>query len=87
MVVDLDPGSSKRRHSEKGSASGWLEKRVGNKHRKNPSVSYYYGWLDQGQQCKRYVPVAKLGQVTQMISDRGGVEEILALLKSKGSGK
>jgi hypothetical protein len=29
----------------------------------------------------------KLGQVTQMINDRCGVEETLALLKSKGSGK
>jgi hypothetical protein len=83
MTVELDPGSNKRRHSEKGSASGWLEKRVGNKHRKSPSVSYYYGWLDQGQQCKRYVPVAKLGQVTQMISDRYGVEEILGFLTVK----
>jgi hypothetical protein len=83
MTVELDPGSNKRRHSEKGSASGWLEKRVGNKHRKSPSVSYYYGWLDQGQQCKRYVPVAKLGQVTQMISDRCGVEEILGFLTVK----
>jgi len=83
MAVDLDPGSNKRRHSEKGSASGWLEKRLGNKHRKHPSVSYYYGWLDQGQQCKRYVPVAKVGQVTQMISDRCGVEEILGFLTVK----
>ena len=83
MTVELDPGSNKRRHSEKGSASGWLEKRLGNKHRKSPSVSYYYGWLDQGQQCKRYVPVAKLGQVTQMISDRCGVEEILGFLTVK----
>jgi hypothetical protein len=83
MAVDLDPGSNKRRHSEKGSASGWLERRLGNKHRKHPSVSYYYGWLDQGQQCKRYVPVAKVGQVTQMISDRCGVEEILGFLTVK----
>jgi hypothetical protein len=78
------PVQPKRRYSDKGSASGWLEKRLGNKHRKNPSVSYYYGWLDQGHQCQRYVPVAKVGQVTQMISDRCGVEEILALLKVKG---
>jgi|694.fasta_scaffold39565_4 hypothetical protein len=83
MTVELDPGSNKRRHSEKGSASGWLEKRVGNKHRKSPSVSYYYGWLDQGQQCKRYVPVAKVSTVTQMISDRYGVEEILGFLTVK----
>ena len=83
MAVDLDPDAVRRRHSEKGSASGWLEKRVGNKHRKHPSISYYYGWLDQGQQCKRYVPVAKLGQVTQMISDRYGVEEILGFLTVK----
>ncbi|MFM7219517.1 MAG: hypothetical protein ACKO21_04775 [Nodosilinea sp.] len=34
-------------------------------------ITTYYGWLDQGQRFKRY------GQVTQMISDRGGVEEIL----------
>ena len=64
MVVGLDPDAVRRRHSDKGSASGWLEKRVGNKHRKSPSISYYYGWLDQGQQCKRYVLVAKVGQVT-----------------------
>jgi hypothetical protein len=83
MTVELDPGSNKRRHSEKGSASGWLEKRLGNKHRKSPSVSYYYGWLDQGQQCKRYVPVAKVSTVTQMISDRCGVEEILGFLTVK----
>jgi hypothetical protein len=83
MTVELDPGSNKRRHSEKGSASGWLEKRLGNKHRKHPSVSYYYGWLDQGQQCKRYVPVAKVSTVTQMISDRYGVEEILGFLTVK----
>lgn len=55
--------------------SGWLEERVVNKH--------YYRWLDQGKQRRRYVPVKKVGKVTQMISDRCGVEEILALLKAK----
>ena len=57
--------------------SGWLEERLVKK--------YYYSWLDQGKQRKRYVSVKKVGAVTQMISDRCAVEEILALLKVKSS--
>jgi hypothetical protein len=57
--------------------SGWLEERLVKKH--------YYSWLDQGKQRRRYVSVKKVGAVTQMISDRCGVEETLALLKVKSS--
>ncbi len=72
--------SQQRRYSPKGKASGWLEPREGNKKRKTPSTSYYYGWLD-GDACrKRYVPVGKLNRVHEMISQRKSTSEILAFL-------
>ncbi|MBD1876944.1 hypothetical protein H6F75_26010 [Nodosilinea sp. FACHB-131] len=69
-----------RRHSPKGTASGWLEERQGNKKRKTPSVSYYYGWLEKGSCRKRYVPVGKVYRVHEMISQRKPMSEILAFL-------
>jgi hypothetical protein len=69
-----------RRYSPKGKASGWLEERQGNKKRKTPSTSYYYGWLD-GDTCrKRYVPAGKLHRVHEMINQRKPVSEILSFL-------
>lgn len=69
-----------RRYSPKGKASGWLEPRQGNKKRKTPSTSYYYGWLDGNTCRKRYVPAGKLHRVHEMINQRKPVSEILAFL-------
>ena len=38
---DIDRCSGGRRHRPKGQASGWIEERLGNRSRANPSVSYY----------------------------------------------
>ncbi|MGB3311541.1 MAG: hypothetical protein WBG32_10940 [Nodosilinea sp.] len=72
--------SQQRRYSPKGRASGWLEERQGNKKRKTPSVSYYYGWLDKDTCRKRYVPVGKVYRVHEMIQQRKPTSEILAFL-------
>ncbi|MGF1566873.1 MAG: hypothetical protein ACFCVD_02160 [Nodosilinea sp.] len=72
--------SRQRRYSPKGTASGWLEERQGNRKRKTPSTSYYYGWLEKGIRKKCYVPVGKIYRVHDMITQRRTVAEILAFL-------
>lgn len=72
-----------RRHSPKGKASGWMEERQGNKKRKTPSVSYYYGWLEEGVCRKRYVPAGKVYRVNEMIQQRRPVAEILTFIGEK----
>jgi hypothetical protein len=70
-----------RRYSAKGHACGWIEERLGNIKRKNPSTSYYYCWQDGETRGKQYVPVRKMATVQQMLSDRRSVDDILAVLK------
>jgi len=72
--------SPPRRHSPRGQASGWIEERQGNRKRKSPSTSYYYGWQDQGGKYKRYIPAAKVYRVQQMIAERKTVAQILSFL-------
>ncbi|WP_346293968.1 hypothetical protein [Sphaerothrix gracilis] len=77
--------SQQRRHSPKGQACGWLEERIGNKKRKNPTTSYYYCWDEviqpgETRRQKVYVKVRKMMQVRQMIDERRSVEEILTFL-------
>ncbi|QQE64125.1 site-specific DNA methylase [Leptolyngbya sp. BL0902] len=72
-----------RRHSPKGKASGWMEERQGNKKRKTPSVSYYYGWLEEGVCRKRYVPAGKVHRVNEMIHQRRPVADILTFIGEK----
>ena len=70
-----------RRYSAKGHACGWIEERLGNLQRKNPSTSYFYCWQDGETRGKQYVPVRKMAAVQQMLSDRRSVDEILAALR------
>lgn len=79
-----------RRHSRKGQASGWIEERQGNKHRKNPSTSYYYRYYDaDGRKQQQYVQVRLMDKVPQLINQRCSVEEILQYIHthSRYSGK
>jgi hypothetical protein len=67
-----------RRHSRKGEATGWIEERQGNKHRKHPSTSYYYRYYDSdGRKQQQYVQVHLMGQIRQMIDQRCTVEIVL----------
>jgi len=74
------PPKPPRRRSKKGEASGWIEERQGNRKRKTPSTSYYYGWQDGEGKHKRYIPAAKVHRVQGMIGDRRTVAEILDYL-------
>ena len=54
---------SKRKHRAAGNASGWIEERLGNKKRANPSVSYYYRWDSHK------------GRVSESIRASGGADD------------
>lgn len=71
----------RRRYSRPGQASGWIEERIGNRKRKTPSVSYYYGWQDATGKHKRYIPAGKLWRIQQMVEvEQRSVAEIMAVL-------
>jgi hypothetical protein len=69
----------KRRRSAKGSASGWIEARHGNKKRAKPTVCYWYKWEDVHRvRHARYIPAGKLGRVRQMVEvERQPVAQVL----------
>lgn len=83
-LIPLEPPPRKqRRHSPKGKASGWIEERLGNLKRRNPSTSNYYCWQQGTTRGKQYIPARKLSTVQQMIDQRCSVDEILDLLSRK----
>ena len=75
----------RRRHTPKGSASGWIEQRQGNKGRKRPSASYYYRWEDEVGKHSLYIPISKLRRVRKLWRQRRSVVEILEVLGWAGS--
>jgi hypothetical protein len=84
-ILSSSPKQAHRRHSPKGHASGWLEERLGNKHRQTPSLSHYYHWKDPQGKHSRYIPTGKVEQVEQMIAARCAIADILnALGQQKG---
>jgi hypothetical protein len=78
------PSPRTRRHTPKGKASGWIEERIGNKKRKNPSTSYYYCWDEPDKRNRVYVPVRLMAIVRQMVDQRLGVDVIMKLLNEQG---
>ncbi|HEY9661592.1 MAG TPA: hypothetical protein V6C65_24305 [Allocoleopsis sp.] len=78
------PAQPKRRHSPKGKASGWIEERIGNKQRRNPSISYYYCWEIDGVRDKCYIPAGKLWRVQQMVEVEGKpIAQVLEVLNGR----
>jgi hypothetical protein len=72
-----------RRYSRPGHASGWIEERIGNRKRSNPTVSYYYCWQDSptGRRKKLYIPARKLWKIQQMVEvQHCPIAEVLAVL-------
>ncbi len=69
--------SSKRKHRPKGGATGWLETRVGNRKRKNPTVSYYYRWDSPEGRITEYVAGSKLPFVNSMLKSGTPALDIL----------
>ncbi len=66
-----------RKHRPKGSASGWLETRTGNRKRKKPSVSYLYKWDSSKGRVSEYVKTSKVSGVSRMLTENRPALEIL----------
>ena len=78
-----------RKHRPKGSASGWLETRTGNRKRKKPTVSHYYRWDSPKGRVSEYVKASRVSQVHQLIVEETPALEILKVVvegKKKLSG-
>lgn len=72
-----NPKPRVRKHRPKGSASGWLETRTGNKRRKKTSTSYYYRWDSPKGRITEYVKASKVSGVTRMLDSGKPALEIL----------
>jgi hypothetical protein len=82
QVAQSPPDRPPRRYSPKGKASGWIEQRVGNRKRKNPSISYYYCWQVGECREKLYIPARKVWRVQQMVEAEGrAIGDVLGFLK------
>jgi hypothetical protein len=78
--IEARAPAKQRRHSRKGEASGWIEERIGNKKRANPTTSYYYCWQEGDCRMKVYVKARKMWKCNQMVESRCSVDEILRFL-------
>ena len=76
-VTAAKPKPSARKHRSKGSASGWLETRTGNKKRQKPSTSYYYRWDSPKGRITEYIKASKVSSVTRMLDSGKPALEIL----------
>ncbi len=70
----------RRKHREKGNASGWIEERTGNRKRANPSVSYYYRWDSHKGRVSEYIRASKVARVARLIEAERPALEILKVV-------
>ncbi|MEA5464756.1 hypothetical protein [Leptothoe sp. PORK10 BA2] len=85
----LDSAENRRKHRAHGHASGWIEERIGNRGRKQPSVSYYYRWDSPRGRVSEYIRASKLARVTGLIEAERPALEVLRVVvdgKRKVSG-
>ncbi len=71
---------SRRQHREKGNASGWIEERMGNRKRANPSVSYYYRWDSPKGRVSEYIRASQVTRVAGLIEAKRPALEILRVV-------
>ena len=79
----------RRKHREKGNASGWIEERTGNRKRANPSVSYYYRWDSHKGRVSEYIRASQVTRVAGLIEAGRPALEVLRVVvdgKRKVSG-
>ena len=85
----LDGVGNKRKHRAPGNASGWIEERIGNRKRANPSVSYYYRWDSPKGRVSEYIRTSQVTRVAKLIEAERPALEILKVVvegKRKVSG-
>ncbi|NEP56250.1 MAG: HNH endonuclease [Symploca sp. SIO2G7] len=76
----LDADGSRWTYRRPGNASGWIEQRVGNKKRANPSVSYYYRWDSHKGRVSEYIRASQVTRVERMIEAERPALEILKVV-------
>ena len=76
----LDAVGSRRKHRDKGNASGWIEERTGNRKRANPSVSYYYRWDSHKGRVSEYIRASQVTRVAGLIEAERPALEILKVV-------
>ncbi|NEP59023.1 MAG: hypothetical protein F6K31_18705 [Symploca sp. SIO2G7] len=76
----MDAVESRRKHRDKGNASGWIEERTGNRKRANPSVSYYYRWDSHKGRVSEYIRASQVTRVAKLIEAERPALEILKVV-------
>ncbi|MEM9136596.1 MAG: hypothetical protein AAGB01_04515 [Cyanobacteria bacterium P01_F01_bin.42] len=76
----LDGGERRRKHRAAGNASGWIEERLGNRKRANPSVSYYYRWDSHKGRVSEYIRASQVKRVAGLIEAERPALEILRVV-------
>ena len=75
---------SRRKHRDKGNASGWIEERTGNRNRANPSVSYYYRWDSHKGRVSEYIRASQVARVAGLIeAERPALEVLRVVVEGK----
>ncbi|MEM6772582.1 MAG: hypothetical protein AAF597_18535 [Bacteroidota bacterium] len=71
---------NRRKHRAPGNASGWIEERVGNRKRANPSVSYYYRWDSHKGRVSEYIRASQVARVVGLIEAERPALDILKVV-------
>ena len=75
----LDAVGSKRKHRAPGNASGWIEERLGNRKRANPSVSYTT-WDSHKGRVSEYIRASQVARVAGLIEAERPALEVLKVV-------
>ena len=87
VAAEPSKPQKRRRHTPKGSASGWIEERQGNRKRSKSTVSYYYRWDEPGERGTVYLPVAIAATVKRMVEvERQPVSKVLEFIQARKNG-
>jgi len=77
--------TTRRRHSPKGQAVGWIEERLGNLQRKNPCTSFYFCWQEGDRRQKTYIPNRHISTVAELVNRRRPIAEVLQAITKRGT--
>ncbi|CAN5624960.1 hypothetical protein BH23CYA1_BH23CYA1_07140 [soil metagenome] len=77
VAVNPVENAMSRQHRPKGKASGWIEERMGNQKRKNPSTSHYYRWDSPRGRVNEYIRASRVTRIHQLIDDGLPALEVL----------
>ncbi|MEA5467020.1 HNH endonuclease signature motif containing protein [Leptothoe sp. PORK10 BA2] len=80
----LDGSGSQWRYRAPGNASGWIEERMGNRGRANPSISHYYRWDSHKGRVSEYIRASQVTRVAGLIeAERPALEVLRVVVEGK----